>query len=71
VCINAGITYRADNRIDVPVLIFNLLGQTDIRNIERVSLFAVAHQYIIELDISVDVCFRMNILKARDELIRE
>ena len=40
-------------------------------NIDLVSLFAIAYQYIVRLDISMDEPFGVDVLKARDELIRE
>lgn len=71
VCVDAGISQRADHGVGVSARILNLFSQTNIRRVDGIALCADTHEQIVWLDVSVDVPFRMNILEARDKLVRK
>jgi hypothetical protein len=70
-CADASISQHADHRVDVHARILNLFRQANVRCVDRIALCASAHEQVVWLDVSMDVPFRMNILEAMDELVRE
>jgi len=71
VCVDAGITQGADHGVGAPIGILNLFAQTDVCRVDRIALRADTHEQVVRLDVSVYVLSRMNVLEARNELIRE
>ena len=70
-CIDTNITHHTDYEIAVPFPIIDFFSQPNISHIDLVSLFAITHQQIIRLNISVNKAFKINKLNTRNELIRE
>lgn len=70
-CVDAGVSQRADHGVCAPIRIFNLFGQTNICHVDSVAFRTDTHEQIVCLGVSMDVSFRINVLKARDELIRK
>ena len=71
VCVDAGITQGADHGVGAPIGILNLFARTDVCRVDRIALRADTHEQVVRLDVSVYVLSRMNVLEARNELIRE
>lgn len=57
--------------VEVRLGVAVLLSQTEIDDIDLVATLADAHQEVVGLDITVDKGFGVNVLDARDELIRQ
>ena len=54
VCIDSGITHHADRWVAALFQSVNFLSQSNISHIDVVSLFAVAYQEIVRLDVSMN-----------------
>ncbi len=70
-CVDAGVSQRANHGVCAPIRVFNLFSQTNICHVDSVAFRTDTHEQIVWLDISMDVSLRVNVLKARDELIRK